>query len=305
MSFDEKQRAKEKFRVLEILPQKTKLVSKTKQSIAVAKSREVLMQPDQDWPSIWPGPRSFHPHTVPLPLRQGFVEGKGPAPDKYNNAELLKIPNFLHLTPPAVKRHCEALKKFCTKWPEGLDTEEDCEKHFPIEIITSDYCYSSPTIREPLARIVSLKIKLSSLKLDIRAKDKILRLLGNRYNVATDMITIVADRCPTRKQNLDYVHYLLTAVYHEARRIEPWEELKSQEDMEYFDWDKSKSRETLVSIHRWPSQPTDNEYKDIPNAKQYKTAVEELVNNGENDESVNQYKNAVLNVLNLRTNVEC
>jgi hypothetical protein len=26
------------------------------------------------------------------------------------NLELVKIPNFLHLTPPAIKRHCEAIK---------------------------------------------------------------------------------------------------------------------------------------------------------------------------------------------------
>ena len=29
---------------------------------------------------------------------------------KEGNLELLKIPNFLHLTPVAIKKHCEALK---------------------------------------------------------------------------------------------------------------------------------------------------------------------------------------------------
>jgi len=36
---------------------------------------------------------------------------EGIAPGKYANAELMKIPNFLHLTPAHVKKHCEALKR--------------------------------------------------------------------------------------------------------------------------------------------------------------------------------------------------
>lgn len=170
---------------------------------------------DQDWGNVWPGPKTFHPASVPLPLHQGYVE-KGAPPGKFANAELMKIPNFLHLTPPVVKRQCEALKKFCTPWPKGLETDEKCEHHFPVEIITSDYCHSSPTIRDPLARIVTLKVKLSQLELDKHAKDKFLRLIGDRYDETTDIVTIVTDRCPTRKQNYDYAMYLLTAVYHES-----------------------------------------------------------------------------------------
>lgn len=132
------------------------------------------MEVDQDWGSVWPGPRSFHPATVPLPIRQGYVE-KGPPPSKYANAELMKIPNFLHLTPPVIKRQCEALKKFCTPWPKNLNTQEKIEKLFPIEIISSDYCHSSPTIRDPLARIVTIKFKLSALNLNERETDKFKR----------------------------------------------------------------------------------------------------------------------------------
>lgn len=117
--------------------------------------RTTQMKEDQDWPSVWPGPRTFHPATVPIPIRQGRNK-LGASPNKYGNAELMKIPNFLHLTPPAIKRHCEALKQFCTQWPKGLETDEKCQKYFPVEVITSDYCHSSPTIRDPLARIVSI-----------------------------------------------------------------------------------------------------------------------------------------------------
>ena len=55
-------------------------------------------------------------------------------PSKHGNTELLKIPNFLHLTPPVVKKHCEAIKKFCTPWPAALHTDEDVDKHFPLQV---------------------------------------------------------------------------------------------------------------------------------------------------------------------------
>jgi len=290
----------EQFRVLELYPQKKEKEEKRKtRKINVPPPRTTEMSIDQDWPSVWPGARTFHPASVPLPLRQGYQE-KGAPPNKYANAELMKIPNFLHLTPPAIQRHCEALKQFCTKWPTTLEAEEECTKYFPVEIITSDYCYSSPTIRDPLARIVSLQVKLSSLCLDTHAKDKLLRLLGNKYNPETDIITITADRCPTRKQNIEYAGYLLTAVYHESWRVESWEAEKSIADMEYFDWDTSQSRTSLVTLYTWPIPPTDYDYERVPHVAEYKIAVSDLINNGEDSYSIDKYKEAVKNLLNLK-----
>lgn len=118
------------------------------------------MPVDQDWSAVWPGPRSFHPASVPLPLHQGFVPKNTAAPGKFANAELMKIPNFLHLTPPTIKKQCEALKKFCTPWPSGLETDEKIGQHFPIDVITSDYCHALPTIRNPLSRIVTIKVSV-------------------------------------------------------------------------------------------------------------------------------------------------
>lgn len=173
------------------------------------------MAVDQDWGAVWPGPRSFHPATVPLPLRQGFVDKPAmyAPPGKFANAELMKIPNFLHLTPPVISKQCEALKKFCTPWPKGLENEEKQEQHFPVSVISSDYVHGLPTIRNPLSRIVTIKFKLSRLGLDKHAHDKFLRLVGERYNGATDEVTIVTDRCPLRKQNYDYAIYLLTGEF--------------------------------------------------------------------------------------------
>lgn len=119
------------------------------------------MKEGQDWGAVWPGPKTFHPSSVPLPMHQGLITTRTkvlPKPGKFVNAELMKIPNFLHLTPPVVKKQCEAIKKFCTPWPENLETSEQCEEHFPIQYITSDYCHGLPTIRNPLARIVALKV---------------------------------------------------------------------------------------------------------------------------------------------------
>lgn len=289
------------FRVLQILPKQTRTSDDNRlQKYVQSSPRYKSMSTDQDWPSVWPGPRTFHPAVVPLPLRQGYVKENKVSPDKKANVELMKIPNFLHLTPPAIKRHCEALKQFCTQWPQELHNDKECDAHFPLEIITSDYCYASPTIREPLARIVTLRVNLNSLILDTHAKDKLLRLLGNRYNPETNVITITADRCPSRKQNLEYVEYLLTAVFHESWRIEAWEAEKSEADMEYYDWDKSKSRENLISLHAWPESPINIDIEDTPVVTEYKIAVSELMNKREDHNSVNKYKNAVKNVLHLK-----
>ena len=102
------------------------------------------------------------------------------------------------------------MKKFCTPWPKGLETEEKIEAHFPLQYVSSDYVHGLPTIRNPLSRIVTIKIKLARLNLDQHARDKFLRLVGERYNKENDEVTIVTDRCPLKKQNYDYGVYLLT-----------------------------------------------------------------------------------------------
>lgn len=252
------------------------------------------MPVNQDWGSVWPGPKTFHPASVPLPIRQGFTPKGTPAPGKFANAELMKIPNFLHLTPPAIKRQCEAIKKFCTPWPEGLETEEKMLKHFPIEVISSDYVHGSPTIRNPLARIVNLRLKLSNLPLDKHAKDKFLRLVGERYNSETDVLTIVADRCPLKKQNYDYAQYLITALFHESWVIESWEASKVEADMEYYDWNRNKSKESSTSIINFKNS------NNIQPPETYCKSVENLFNEGENQYNLNKYKEEVLQMFNIK-----
>ncbi|KAK4876972.1 hypothetical protein RN001_009478 [Aquatica leii] len=254
--------------------------------------RSNQMPVDQDWGSVWPGQRTFHPATVPLPVRQGYTEKNAPPPSKFGNAELMKIPNFLHLTPPVIKKQCEALKQFCTPWPKGLETDEKCNKHFEIEVASSNYCYSSPSIRDPLARIVTLQIKLSSLPLDDHARDKFRRIVGDRYNEENDIVTIVADRCPLRQQNYDYAMYLLTAVFHESLRFEEWEKTKSEIDMEFYDWNVSKSKSSIESIFGKPAE-------EIVKADVYSKAVGALMNEGENEYTLAKYGESVREMLQL------
>lgn len=253
------------------------------------------MSVDQDWGAVWPGPRSFHPATVPLPVRQGFVPPHKSTPGKFANAELMKIPNFLHLTPPVISKQCEALKKFCTPFPKALESAEEQELHFPIEFISSDYVHALPTIKNPLSRIVTIKVKLELLKLDKHARDKFIRLVGERYNPETDELMIVTDRCPLKQQNYDYAMYLLTALYHESNITEEWEATKSEADMEYYDWHRNSSKVTSTDILNWRS--TSNEKVEPP--VEYAQSVENLLNEGENEYNLNKYKEQVIKMLGL------
>jgi small subunit ribosomal protein S35 len=109
------------------------------------------------------------------------------------------------------------MKEFCTEWPQQLDNINECYKYFPIEITTKNFIYDGPSLRDDRARVVILSFKLSSLGLDKRAKDKFIKLVGERYNEKNETVTIVADRCPFRNQNEDYAMYLLKTLYYESK----------------------------------------------------------------------------------------
>lgn len=139
------------------------------------------MSTDQDWTNVWPTATTFKQSVVPLPITQGYVasekENKGLPLEKYANAELMKIPNFLHLTPNHIKKHCAAIKskyliccfvillrmcplEFCTPWPEQLSSDESCKDFLPIEITTYDYLHSTPSIRDSRARVVKFNVSV-------------------------------------------------------------------------------------------------------------------------------------------------
>lgn len=61
------------------------------------------------------------------------------------------------------------------------------------------------------------QVDLTDLHLDEHSLDKLLRLVGDRYDRESNTLTIFADRCPLHSQNRDYCHYLLTVIRAEAQ----------------------------------------------------------------------------------------
>lgn len=315
----------EEFRSL-VIPGHTQ-VAETKRELRRARQqvpppRYKTMPIDQDWTNVWPTAHTFKWSVVPFPVRQGYVErseNEGIPPSKYANAELMKIPNFLHLTPGHVKKHCQALKQFCNDWPKGLETDEACERHFPAEVITRDYVADGASLRDSRARLVTVKVKLSSLDLDYHARDKMIRLAGDKYDAATDILTLEMDRCPMKKQNYDHAMYILTAMYYEAWKTEDWEAGKTLADMEKYFWDINESRTKIVQLLKSRKQlastmpesqvrsppclqkvevdATDDQIVALPEVVEYKTAISELLNDGENLATLERYKKTVKQLL--------
>jgi len=314
----------EEFRVL-VIPGHTKVPEKKRETHMtrreVMPARYKSMKLGEDWTNVWPASHTFKWSVVPFPVRQGNIEkseNDGIPPSKYGNAELMKIPNFLHLTPNHVKKHCAALKSLCSDWPVELHTDEDCEKHFPVEVTTRDYLVDSVSVRDARARPVTIRVKLSSLKLDYHARDKLTRLAGNRYDIKTDTLTLETDRCPLKKQNYDHAMYLLTVLYMESWKTESWESEKTLGDMEKYFWDLNSSRtvivRTLKTMREKSSQlkdasklaeclkalaesPTDDQIVSLSPVKDYKDSVTELMNEEEDIKSVDRYKTAVKRLL--------
>ncbi|XP_028815017.1 small ribosomal subunit protein mS35 [Denticeps clupeoides] len=271
-------------------------------------SRTEKMPVDQDWTAVYPTAAPFKPSAIPLPVRMGYPVKRGVPPDKRGNLELIKIPNFLHLTPAAIKKHCEALKDFCTEWPAGLDTDDKCEQHFPVQVETKAFVSAGTSLRNPDARVVTLKVKLSSLNLDEHARKKMIKLVGERYCKETDTLTITTDSCPLEKQNYDYAMYLLTVLYHESWKVEAWEAEKTRADMEEYDWEGSTSQknilETLLRMRVAGEAEEDGsvarkELLGRPEVQEYRDSVTRLKNEGESESSMLQYREAVKKLLSL------
>ncbi|XP_059192148.1 small ribosomal subunit protein mS35 [Centropristis striata] len=268
--------------------------------------RTEKMPLDQDWTAVYPAAATFKAGSVPLPVRMGYPVRGGVPPEKTGNLELIKIPNFLHLTPVAIKKHCEALKPFCTEWPSVLDTDAKCDENFPIKIESSDYVSAGLTLRNPAARVVHLKVKLSDLNLDDHARKKMIKLVKERYCSDTDILTIKTDNCPLKQQNYDYAMYLLTVLYHESWKTEAWEAEKTRADMEEYSWEDSPSQSNILNMLVRMKVAGEGEGEEVreqllgrKEVQEYKDSMTRLKNEGDNDSTMLQYKEAVKKVLNL------
>ncbi|KXJ18051.1 28S ribosomal protein S35, mitochondrial isoform X2 [Exaiptasia diaphana] len=185
-------------------------------------TRSIKMSPETtDWPSVYSGSETYNPSVIPIMVRMGRYRHNrtDKMPNRsFGNIELMKIPNFFHLSPPAIQRQSEAIKHLCKPWPTDLNPSTR-----PIRVITRNYLFAGPSLYHPRSRKVKIQISLKDLILDEHARNKLIELVGPRYDKETDTLTIVTDRCPTRKQNKDYALYLLTVLYHEAWKTESWE----------------------------------------------------------------------------------
>uniref|UniRef100_A0A1I8H5X0 MRP-S28 domain-containing protein n=2 Tax=Macrostomum lignano TaxID=282301 RepID=A0A1I8H5X0_9PLAT len=257
------------------------------------------------WPSVWPTARTFHPAAVPLPVRQGrpnnATENAGISPNKWGNTELIKVPNFLHLTPAHVAAHCAAIKHLCTPWPKALDEPGVIDKQLPLLVVTTDYLRSHHSIRDIRARRVDLSLCLDRLvKLDKRSLEKLLCLVSfsNFAKVDTQVVgssrvrhlRMWSDRCPWRFQNYDYLIYALSALYSQSLRHESWESGKAWIDNQRYEFDGSSSQKKLAKL---ANEPATNAVTHYRNALIKLHRQPENGGTGETHDSLRQYGRAV------------
>ncbi|VDN97389.1 unnamed protein product [Rodentolepis nana] len=240
---------------------------------------------NDDWSNVWPCENFFSPYIFPAPIRQGhsknLVENGGLPPAKYANAELLKIQNFLHLTPSHIEQHCQALKKFLTKWPSGLKTDADINRHYPLEVITQSFTNSAPSIHDTRARRVTIRVQLKSLGLDERAKLKLLRLAKvygfergmAQYYSSEDVLELSSDRCPVSNQNYDYLNYVLTVLTMESKKHEAWEDGETGSYLD-FKWERSQQRKRVLDLFAGETDPS--RVEELPAVKAYRAALEAM-----------------------------
>lgn len=85
-----------------------------------------------------------------------------------------------------------------------------------------------------------------------------------------------------------------TALYHESKTTEEWENTKVEADMEVYIWNNNKSKQTSSDIINWKLTT-----KVEPSAE-YVNSVEQLINEGENDYNLEKYKSQVVQMLGLK-----
>ncbi|KAI6174663.1 28S ribosomal protein S35, mitochondrial [Aphelenchoides bicaudatus] len=276
--------------------------------LAVRTPRQEEMPVDQDWPSVWPAAASFRSSVVPLPVRMGGRRNaaKRPPFKTVGNLELLKIPNFLHLTPEHIRRQCEVVKQFFTTFPKELkDDQSLISKHLPLTISYSDFVHQSNSIRDMRARVITIKIKVADLHLDDHAKDKLRRLVGNRYDQDTDTLAIVTDRCFTRKQNRDYAEYLFTVLYHECNKFEEWEKQKQRINNWKVEFEGSPLEERLqelIQISDKPNSdvPADKTIKNKPEIKEFVETWTDYRNKTETVDATRRYAESARKLLGVQ-----
>jgi hypothetical protein len=84
-----------------------------------------------------------------------------------------------------------------------------------------------------------------------------------------------------RKLELHFIFCISIALL--FQKIEPWEGEKCEADMEYYDWDASISRKSVMGLLSWkPGQNAEEGHTDDIqlDLKGYKEAVSNIINEG-------------------------
>ena len=177
-----------------------------------------------DWSDVYPAEKPLDPYLIGLPIRGGGHKIRKELPPlAESNAVFWQTPNFFHLTPPAIEKHCEALKPLLAEWPSDLP-------YCPVEVETTDFLLSGNERYHQDGRHVRMEVDFDSLQLTGRAREKMLELLEGKYDIDRNVIKLESRRCPTKTQNKDYLYYLLKVLYFEANRCEKWEEMRLATD---------------------------------------------------------------------------
>lgn len=131
--------------------------------------------------------------------------------------------------------------------------------------------------------------------------------LKNRYNRHTDMVTLETDRCPSRKQNYDFLIYAMQVLFSEARKTESWETTeRTAEDYATFQFELSRSYQIVsdllrrMRLQRGGADTQDaGQLMQSPEVKEYRSALSNLHDHGESSDNLTAYKRSVLQLLAL------
>merc|ERR1712136_311996 len=180
--------------------------------------------------------------------------------------------------------------------------DEECEKYYPVEVHSVDYISAGKTARDLRTRTITKKMRLCNMVLDAHARLKLIQLAGSeRYDRKTDLLTIRSERCPTQKQNKDFIDYVITALYFESWKREAWETRGNMSESDgYYWWEDSQSERSVERVLKAQFTELENYRQAVIDVK-LEPEIDELGRmNEKREEIVENYKNSVLQLLNVK-----
>ncbi|WAR08926.1 RT35-like protein [Mya arenaria] len=168
---------------------------------------------------------------------------------------------------------------FCTPWPEELKSEASMKEHFHLEVISSDFCFAGPSVRDPRARVVTFKVPNEATELrlfEICVDHPIFRIMEN-------------GRLGVRKRGRRLCDIHLGSQCEQGKHCQP---------AEYIQGTGSDGKGKQFS--NLPEDLTADNITSLEEVKTYKDAVEDIFNVGENPETLEKYRQSVLKLLKIK-----